>query len=449
MLAHFYKLRSSRRSASIRRVKRIRAVQQIICWFIRRDIPDGLYENFISLIELLINRAEEYKFRAAFRLSRHVFEALVIDLAPFIRDGNSRNASQNVSARHKIGIALYYMAHGMDGDVLGGAAGLEKPTALKYLHEVVFAICTEISKRWIGEGILNQPNYIENIRARFHARRGVPMVGLALDGSMIPYKPRDGERKQDFQNYKSWTSLNVIAIVNSAHIFVDMDVAWPGRSHDKSCADASSFMMAMAEHPIPWLGEHGLVLADSAWGVGTDIIMTPYTAAQGGTVDKQWYNFVHSATRFPCEEAFGRWKNRFRCLLKGPDFSQVHAKRIIFATAVLHNMCTICNDLDPSYFDGSDGSAAGFPASPLSVYDESYPIDRIVCPRCKKRSNGAMPSVHGQTGCGCFTENTMDRLDPMYLIQNPDVLQNMTSPDPVVRKQAYCDVLFLTKPVNF
>ncbi len=68
----------------------------------------------------------------------------------------------------------------------------------------------------------------------------------ALDSSMIAYKPKDGEQKQDFQNYKSWTSLNVIAIiVNSYHVFIDMDVAWPGRIYDKSCADASLFMMEM------------------------------------------------------------------------------------------------------------------------------------------------------------------------------------------------------------
>jgi hypothetical protein len=109
------------------------------------------------------------------------------------------------------------------------------------LHEVVLAICSEISKEWISEGILNQPNYIEKVRVRFHARRGVLLVGLAPDGSMIPYKPKDGERKQDFQNYKSWNSLNVIAIVNSYHVFVDMDIDI--RSQDKGCADASLFMM--------------------------------------------------------------------------------------------------------------------------------------------------------------------------------------------------------------
>jgi hypothetical protein len=43
----------------------------------------------------------------------------------------------------------------------------------------------------------------------------------------------------------------------------------------------------------------------------------------------------------------------------------------------------------------------------------------------------------------------MDQLDPMYLAQHPDILQDMVSADPLVRKQAYFDVLLLTKPVNF
>ena len=130
MLAHYEKLRSSWQSASIR-IAKIRVVQQILCWFIRRYIPDGLCKNFESLIALFHERAPCYNFWAAFRLSRHLFDALVIDLAPFVTDGSSRNVTQNVTARHKIGIALYYTAHRLDCDVFGGAAGLETPTALK------------------------------------------------------------------------------------------------------------------------------------------------------------------------------------------------------------------------------------------------------------------------------------------------------------------------------
>ena len=41
------------------------------------------------------------------------------------------------SAYINLGIALYYMAHMMDGYVLGGAAGLEKHTALKHCQRTL------------------------------------------------------------------------------------------------------------------------------------------------------------------------------------------------------------------------------------------------------------------------------------------------------------------------
>ena len=77
-LAHYYKSRSNRQNASIRRAKRMRVVQQILFWFIRRDIPDGLYENFQSLIQLLIQRAPEHKFRAAAYQDMYLKHSLLI-----------------------------------------------------------------------------------------------------------------------------------------------------------------------------------------------------------------------------------------------------------------------------------------------------------------------------------------------------------------------------------
>ena len=74
MLDHYNKISSNRRSASIRRAKRTKVVQQIL--FIRRNNPDGLYENFLSLIDWIIGNRAKYNIRAAFSLSK---QALVID----------------------------------------------------------------------------------------------------------------------------------------------------------------------------------------------------------------------------------------------------------------------------------------------------------------------------------------------------------------------------------
>ena len=176
-----------------------------------------------------------------FRLSRLVFEAVLAELSPFLTDGRSRNSQQNIPARLKLGVALYYMAHGGDAIHLESASGLSKATALKYVHEVAELICAHLAKKWMGEALLEEDGYMDGCRERFRLRNGFPLVGAAIDGTHIPYEPNSGESEQEYKNYKMWTSMLCIGMVNSHHMFVDLDVGWPGRLHDKTCTEASNF----------------------------------------------------------------------------------------------------------------------------------------------------------------------------------------------------------------
>jgi hypothetical protein len=394
----------------------------------------------------MIDGGHEKEFRQMFRLSRNVFESLAQDLSPWIKDGRSKNGRQNVEARVKVGITLYYMAHGGDGINLGCMSGLKNNSALKYLHQVSEAICTHLAPKWMGNGLLNRPGYMDNVRARFNLRNGVANVALCIDGTHIPYKPNSGEHEHDFKNYKQWTSLLCIGFINSLYLFVDLDVGWPGRYHDTTCTKNSAAWTQMHVNSEAWLGRDGIALADSAWGGGSSLVMCPYTVYDGETAAHQWFNFVHSSTRFFVEETYGRWKNRFRFLLKSIEFRNDHTQRLIFASAVLHNMCTLCNDIDDSYFDGSDGKAFGFPEAPLSAYEESFPIDRILCPRCKKKSNGAVTS---SVRCNCNVSPLVNSASANFLSRRPNLQRDLISPDPHTRREAYCALHFHTKPKNF
>ena len=100
------------------------------------------------------------------------------------------------------------------GFALGVAASSN--TALKYLHEVSALIAEKLKNKWTRYGILEQsPIYMYNCRARFHARHGFPMVGAAIDDTQIPYAPISPEEAMIYKNYKLWTSLLHIAVVNS------------------------------------------------------------------------------------------------------------------------------------------------------------------------------------------------------------------------------------------
>lgn len=116
--ANFCKINFSRRASAQLRSRQNAMLMHLMAWYKQRTSPDGLYDQYESVIQLYIRKASPEKFRAAFRVSREIFEAILRAISPFIKDGKSRNSSQNVTASHKLGIALYYMAHGMDGDGL-------------------------------------------------------------------------------------------------------------------------------------------------------------------------------------------------------------------------------------------------------------------------------------------------------------------------------------------
>ena len=110
----------------------------------RRATPSGASDPHNSPIARMIEFGGEEEFKRMFRLTRPVFKSLVIELSKWIKPGRSYNPSQNLSPDIKIGIALYYMAHGGDGVTLGHASGLRNSSALKYLHQVAELIVTKI-----------------------------------------------------------------------------------------------------------------------------------------------------------------------------------------------------------------------------------------------------------------------------------------------------------------
>ena len=146
------------------------------------------------------------------------------------------------------------------------------------------------------------------------SRNGFLYVGAAIDGTHIAYKLRKGEYEQDYKNYKTWTSLLCIGIVNAFHLFLDIDVGWPCRLHDKTCTDHSNIWNEMHMNRKRWLGEDGVALADTAWGGGSELVMTPYTFADGSTEAQQWYNLFTARHDFLSKKPMACGKTGFGVL---------------------------------------------------------------------------------------------------------------------------------------
>ena len=72
--------------------------------------------------------------------------------------------------------------------------------------------------------------------------------------------------------------------------------------------------------------------------------MKPYAVNPHTTAEQQNFNYHQSRTRMVVENAFGRLKGRWRCLLKRLDMQVDNATTAVGACVVLHNICEMFGD---------------------------------------------------------------------------------------------------------
>jgi hypothetical protein len=171
-----------------------------------------------------------------FRMNRATMQLTHTNLSSkgYLKDSMCRDRKKRVPGFFKLSICLYFMAHGRAlSKVVADCGSLGSSTVRKYMEEFcdgVFAVLKPIYM----PSTPPSPEHLAEIRANFAARRGVPGVAMAVDGTHIPFAPPDEATRGDYRNYKGWYSILVLAFVNSFYLFVDADVGSAGKSGDNS-----------------------------------------------------------------------------------------------------------------------------------------------------------------------------------------------------------------------
>ena len=283
------------------------------------------------------------------------------------------------TTRFKLAVCLYAMAQGGRFKLIGDAASLGKSTVRKWMVLFCDAILKVVRPIYMPATPFS-PDERDAVQGQFASRRGLPNVTLACDGSHVPYHPRGGKKtKMQYRNYKGWTSILAVAFVDSYYRFFDIDVGFPGRAGDNTVLGSNPLMATISADPDKWLGKQGVILGDSGASDGDAVFLNPYHNPT--EPDKCWFNFCHSSTRFFVEETFGRWKNRWRFLLDPSRVDHKLTSQMIYASAVLHNFCTV---------HPNAASAADLPADMAGQgwqnFFKAYKAHR--CPTCKRRGLG-------------------------------------------------------------
>ena len=142
--------------------------------------------------------------------------------------------------------------------------------------------------------------------------------------------------------------MNVQIVANEKR-FLDIDVGWPGGTHDSRVWARSDVKQYLEEQ------RRFLIAGDSGYPI-SEVLIKPYgTAEAGNNRRKRLFNSRLSGLRtVMSENQFGVWKKRFP-ILKGLRTHFELSQKIVVATAILFNFGRMLND-DPPEDDDEEES---------------------------------------------------------------------------------------------
>ena len=294
------------------------------------------------------------------RMKRLTFVALCSELRPYLRKRISRFRLP-VPVDQQIAVTLWRLATNVEYRTIAALFGLGISTVCSIVLKTCSIIAEHLLPRYV---CMPSEDKLREIVGEFENLWGFPQVVGAIDGSHIPVlKPK--ESPSDYYNRKGFYSILVQAVVDSRGRFLDVTIGWPGKVHDARVLVNSNFYhRAMAGQLLPdWKRVINgvevplLILGDPAYPL-LPWLQKAFPATGTLTEQQRHFNYRQSRARMVVENAFGRLKGRWRCLLKRMDYYKIkHATDVIASCIVLHNVCEARGDTcDPGWIYHEDQS---------------------------------------------------------------------------------------------
>ena len=149
-------------------------------------------------------------------------------------------------------------------------------------------------------------------------------------------------------------------VVDSSYKFIDINIGWPGKVHDaRVFANSLLFKKGMSGVLFPASKRKKInniniplvPVADAAYPL-RPWVMRPYQDAGNLSAERLHFNYRISHAWMVVENAFGRLKGRWRCLLKQNEAGMEKMNSVVATCCMLHNICEICSEeFDPELLE--------------------------------------------------------------------------------------------------
>ena len=285
-------------------------------------------------------------WRENLRMTRETFETVCDELRPHLERQTTR-FRQPVSVEARIAVTIWRLATNVEYRTIAALFGLGRSTIGEIVLDTCDAIALFLLPRYVR---VPQDALLQEIVDGFLHRWGFPQTVGAIDGTHIPII-RPIESASDYYNRKGYYSVLMQALVDFRGLFMDINIGWPGKVHDaRVFANSSLYKKASNGTLLPnqprvigGVEVPLIILGDPAYPL-LPWLMKPYLENSSTTSQERQFNYRQSRARMVVENAFGRLKGRWRCLLKRMDTHVCNVPNIVASCVVLHNVCELYGD---------------------------------------------------------------------------------------------------------
>lgn len=225
----------------------------------------------------------------------------------------------SLSVEKKVAITIFKLSSCSEYQVVGNLFGVHKNT----VHISIYQVCKAINKQ-LRPLHITMPTIEEAklIAQSIQLKTGIVQLIGAIDWTHIPIlPPKIGYR--DFINRKGWPSMILQGYVDHNYIFRNIIIKHTGSVHDATVLKDSSLYQnnetLIPKNNIYINGKEIplMIAGDPAYPL-LPWLLKGYTGSL--TADQESFNTCHSSARICVENAFGRLKGRWRCLLKRCEY---------------------------------------------------------------------------------------------------------------------------------